>query len=441
MPHDHLVAVGASFKTASLALRERFAIGSDAASDTLHYLKEFAQEVLILSTCNRSEVYLVGSDVEQARYGAIGLFSARSGLSPSELASAVYVLTEEAAVRHLLEVAAGMDSLVPGEHEILAQVRKAGQIAQENKSLGPILARLCQSALRAGKRARAETAIGRHPASVSLAAVRLAQGVCGPLNEKTALVLGAGKTASLVAQALKDQKIGCVLSASRTFAKAQDLARRVDGQAWPMRAVSDLLPRVDLLFSCTSAPDVVLTAAQVAAAQAQRKGRPLLLVDLAVPRDIDPQTRELLGVTLYDMDDLRAICNQNQDTRRRALADVEAIVREEAEDFCVWWQERDVTPTLVMLRSWAEAIRQGEMQKTLRKLPHLTQEEQQALHAMTEAIVNKMLHAPTRSVKAAGPVGAARVVHDIFGLPPVIGGLDGQVHDLLEFSSERVSHG
>ncbi|MBI2887249.1 MAG: glutamyl-tRNA reductase [Chloroflexi bacterium] len=438
MQRGHLILIGASYRTAPLAVRERLAINDDAAPEALRYLKEYASESLVLSTCNRTEIYLVGHDAEQTLYGAMNLFSTRGGRSFQRQELGLYVLTDDSAARHLMDVASGVDSLIPGEHEILSQVRRASRLAREAGSLGPVLSRLCQMALHAGKRARTETAIGQHPASVSLASVRLAQEVCGPLQGRAALVIGAGQTASLTAQALQSCRIGAIHAANRTLAKAQELAQRVGGQAWGLDAVEALLPQVDLVISCTSAPDLVLTVEQIAAAQMERDGRPLLLIDLALPRDIDPQARELRHVALYDLEDLESICERNQAARRRALADVEAIVRQESEAFMDWWESQETIRTVARLRVWAEALRQGELEKSLRKLAHLSPQERQAIGALTEALVHKLLHAPTVYLKSSDPREAERTAWEVFGLRPP---LSDQIHSLLEYKSEKISHG
>lgn len=439
MARSHLIAVGASFKTAPLAVRERLAIGMAAAPEALHGLREYAAEALILSTCNRTELYLVASDVKQALYGARHFFSARSGLPAEDLDDKVYGLADDAAALHFIEVAAGMDSLVPGEHEILAQVRLACQVAQETRTLGPVLSRLCQTALHAGKRARSETAIGRHAASVSLAAVRLAQEVLGTLHGRAALIVGAGKTANLVTQALRGQQLAQVHIASRRLDQAEELAARAGGQAWDMAALSQLLPTVDLLISCTSAADLVVTAPAVAEALRSRAARPLLLIDLAVPRDIDPQVRELPGVALYDIDDLRAICERNQAARKRALGQVGAIVQEEAEDFRSWWRARDASTSVALLRAWAEEVRKGEIAKTMGKLPHLAEGELQALDALTQAIIGKLLHRPTLYLKSRDGVHASQVIHDMFGITLPGSGLK-EMEEMV-FGGEGVKHG
>ncbi|MBI4499341.1 MAG: glutamyl-tRNA reductase [Chloroflexi bacterium] len=441
MPQSHLVALGVSFRTAPLGVRERLAIGTAEVPRVLHELRDYADEALVLSTCNRSEIYLVATEGEQALAGALGWFMERSGIAPEDLAGAVYRLTDGAAVHHLLEVAAGMDSLVPGEHEILAQIRGACQAAHEAGALGPVLERLGQAALRTGKRARSETAIGRHAASVSLAAVRLAQEALGSLQGRVALVLGAGKTANLVAQALRGKKLAGLHVVSRRLSGAQALAARVGAQPWEMAALPDLLPHADLVLSATSAPGTVLTASQVAAAHGQRAGRPLLLMDLAVPRDIDPQVRGLGDVALYDLDDLRVICERNKLVRIRALAQVGIIVQEEAASFSAWWQAREALSALALLRTRAETVRHAELARTLRKLPHLTAAEQHALDAMTHAIVNKLLHQPTLYLKACHGTAAAQVVKAVFGIAAVEAVPAQERYDLLAVRGERGNHG
>ncbi len=412
---DQLLLIGTSCKSAPLAIRERLAFPEEAVPDALAILRGCATEALLLSTCNRTEVYLVAADVREALEGALRLLAARSGLALADVRQACYELHDRDAARHLVEVATGVDSLVVGDHQILGQVGKACQVAQGAGTLGPVLSRLGQSAQRAGKRARTDTAIGRHAASVSLAAVRLAQEMLGPLGGRTALVIGAGKTSSLVGQALRAQKAREIHVASRTIEKARDLAARVGGQPWPLDAVAALLPGVDMLFSGTSAPGVVLTVPLIAEAQARRHGRRLLLIDHPVPRDIDPAVKQLPGVSLYDLDDLKAICERNQRARQEALDDVSAIVEEETEDFCSWWQSRESVRYVAMLRSWADSVRRQEVSKSVRRLS-LTAEERGAIEAMSEAIVSKLLHLPTMYIKTRGEDEAHQIVQEVYGL-------------------------
>ncbi len=410
-----LLLLGTSCRSAPLAIRERLVFPEEAVPEALADLRGCAREALLLSTCNRTEVYLVAEDVPGVLEGARRLLAARSGLTPADVQRACYERHGREAARHLVAVATGVDSLVVGDHQILGQVGRACQAAQGAGTLGPVLSRLGQSAQRAGKRARTDTAIGRHAASVSLAAVRLAQERLGPLGSRTALVVGAGKTASLVCQALRSQKAREIHVASRTVATARDLAARVGGQAWPLEAVAALLPGLDVIFSGTSAPGIVLTVPLIAEAQARRGGRPLLLIDLAVPRDIDPAVKQLAGVSLYDLDDLKAICERNQRARQEALAAVATIVEEETEDFCAWWQSRQSARCVAMLRSWADSVRRQEVSKSVRRLS-LTAEERGAIEAMSEAIVSKLLHLPTMYIKTRGESAAHQIVQEVYGL-------------------------
>lgn len=441
MHHNYVIVIGASHKTAPLAVRERLAINDDEAPAALHYLKECAAEAMILSTCNRTELYLVTTDVEKALNGVMGLLSARSGVPLQQQECGIYSYADDVAVCHFLEVAAGMDSLVPGEHEILTQIRRANSTAREHGALGPILERLCQVALHAGKRARTETSIGRHPASVSLAAARLAQEVFNGLRGRSALVVGAGQTARLTAQALRSCGIGTIHAINRTLAKAQEMAQQVGGQAWEMRALSLLLPRVDIVVSCTSASETILFMEDFVAAQSCRHSSPMLLIDLAVPRDIDPHAREVSGVTLYDLDDLQRICERNQAVRRQAIGQVEEIVQQEARGFQRWRQEREATRLVAALRESAEEMRSGEIAKSLKKLSHLSTTEQEAIEALTIALVNKLLHNPTVFLKTSDVLESTRVALTVFGLALPSEDSEIEVRDLLENEAERVGNG
>jgi glutamyl-tRNA reductase len=411
-----LVLVGISHHRAPVELRERVALDSAAAAALAATLAEDGGEAVCLSTCNRTEIYLVHADAAVAEARAEAALDGLSGLEAGALAPALYRLRDWAAALHVFRVAGGLDSLVPGEGEILGQVRAAYEAGRP----GPLLDRLFRQALHAGRKVRAETAIGESPSSVPAAAAALAQQVFGELEGRRVLVVGAGKTGEQAARNLASRGAAIALVANRTLEPAEELAQRFGAEAVPLERVPLELERVDVLVSSTSAPGIVLRRDAVAAALKPRRGRPLLLVDLAVPRDVDPAVHELDGCFLYDIDDLEAVVAESLSGRRREAARAEAVVAEEAERFRAWHASLDVVPAIASLRARAEEIRAGELARVEGRLSHLPESERKAIEALTAQIVSKLLHLPTIRMKEAAVTADgvlyADAVRHLFGL-------------------------
>ena len=408
-----LVLVGISHHRAPVELREQVALDSAAASALAAELAGDGAEAVCLSTCNRTEIYLAHPDALVAEERAEAALVA---LSDADVKPALYRLRDWAAALHVFRVAGGLDSLVPGEGEILGQVRAA----YEAGSTGPLLDKLFRQALHAGRKVRAETAIGESPSSVPAAAAALAQQVFGELDGRRVLVVGAGKVGEQAARNLASRGAAIALVANRTPEPAEELARRFGAEAVPLERVALELERVDVLVASTSAPGIVLRRDAVAAALKPRRGRPLLLVDLAVPRDIDSAVHELDGVFLYDIDDLEAVVAESLSGRRREAARAEAIVAEEAERFRAWHASLDVVPAIASLRARAEEIRAGELARVEGRLSHLPESERKAIEALTAQIVSKLLHLPTIRMKEAAVTADgvlyADAVRHLFGL-------------------------
>jgi len=392
-----LVLVGTSHHHAPVELREQVALDRDAAQELAARLAGEDREAVCLSTCNRTELYLVAADPEQAEQDAAGALVSLG----SEIEPALYRLQDRAAAHHLFRVAAGLDSLVPGEGEILGQVR----IAQETGTTGPVLDRVFRQALHAGRKVRAETAIGQSPASVSAAAAALAEQVFGSLEGRSILLLGAGKVSEQAARNLRSRGAEIALVANSKTERDR---------------IGEELARVDVVIASTNASGLVLDAATVAGVLRGRKGRQLLLIDLAVPRDLDPAIRELDGCYLYDIDDLEGIVTETLSLRRREAERAESIVAAEAEKFHEWHASLDVVPAIASLRAWAEEIREAELQKAEALLGKLDDSQRRAVEAVTAQIVNKLLHPPTVRMKqaaaAADGVLYADTVRHLFGL-------------------------
>jgi len=407
-----ITLVGVSHHGAAVELRERVALRHEEAKAVASQLASAAGEAVCLSTCNRTELYVAHDDDVPAEVPATSVLLERE----PDLANALYRLSDEAAALHLFRVAAGLDSLVPGEGEILGQVRAAFEAG----ATGPILDRLFRQALYAGRKARSQTAIGESPASVSAAAAALAQQVFGDLDGRRILLVGAGKVSEQAARNLISRGAEIAVVANRTLDRASELAERFRSAALPLERIEDELARADVVVSSTSSPDVVLHRDQVERALRARRGRPLFLIDLAVPRDLDPAINELDGCYLYDIDDLEAVVAESLGARRREAATAERIVAEEAEQFRTWQASLDVVPAIASLRARAEEIRQGELAKAEARLGDLSDAERRAVESVTAQIVNKLLHLPTIRMKeaaaAADGVVYADAVRHLFGL-------------------------
>jgi glutamyl-tRNA reductase len=403
-----LTLAGVSHHRAPIELRERVALDAEACRELVERLEG---EAVVLSTCNRTELYLVRDD--HAEELAVATLAELAGNRGDDLAAALYRLRDEAAALHLFRVAAGLDSLVPGEGEILGQVRGAFEAG----SAGPFLDKLFRQALHVGRRVRLETSINESPASVPSAAAALAQQVFDDLAGRRVLVLGAGKISEATARNLVSRGAEVPVVANRTLAHGEDLARRLGARALALDAVAGELERVDVVVSATSAAGHVLDREVVASALKARKGRPLLLVDLAVPRDLDPAINELDGCFLYDVDDLEAVVAETLSGRRGAAAQAERLVADEADRFREWQAALDVVPTIASLRALVEEIRDSEL---ARAGGGLSERERKRVESVTSQILAKLLHLPTIRMKeaaaAADGVVYADVVRHLFGL-------------------------
>jgi glutamyl-tRNA reductase len=404
-----LTLVGLSHQGTPVAVRERAFVPLPQAAELAATLAE-GGEAVCLSTCNRTELYLVGPEADVRALDALVTVS---GLPPDELRPVVYRLTDEAAALHLFRVAAGLDSLVPGEGEILGQVRSAFEAG----ATGPVLDRLFRQALHAGKKVRAETAIAESPASVSAAAAALVQQVFGQLDGCSVLLVGAGHVAELAARSLAARGARIAYVANRSPHRAAELAGRFGSDGIGIEAAAGVLGEVDVVVSSTGSPGRVLERADIDAALGSRKGRPLFLIDLAVPRDLDPAIHELDDCYLYDIDDLESVVASSLAGRRREAARAEAIVAEEAESFREWQASREVVPAIASLRAHAEEIRAAELERVRGRL---STSDQEVIESITARIVEKLLHLPTVRLKeaAAGADGGgyAQAVRHLFGL-------------------------
>jgi glutamyl-tRNA reductase len=414
-----IVVVGLNHETAPVGVREALAFPKERLPEALARVREEAGlgEAVILSTCNRVEVY--GRSAEES-LDAVSAFLARfHGREPAEIAPHLYRLEGEAAVRHAFRVAASLDSMVMGEPQILGQVKDAYEAAEKAGSLGSVLNALRNRSVAAAKRARTETAIGRNAVSVSHVAVELARKIFGDLRDRAVLLVGAGKMSEVAArQMVRDGARASVLG-GRTFERAEQLAAALGGRAAPFEALRGELARADIVISGTGAPGVVIQRADVEAAQAVRRGRPLFLIDIAVPRDVAEDAGKVKGVFLYDLDDVKQVAEANLRERKKEAHAAEAILEDEIREFLEWRRSLEVVPLLVELRRRADEIRKAEIDKARKRLGPLSPEQERALEAATAAIVNKLLHGPTVHLKEMAGNGQSEhvgFIRKLFGL-------------------------
>ena len=417
-----IVVFGVNHRTGPLSLLERVTIADDAIAKTVHGLmaRPNIREVVVLSTCNRTEVYAVAEKFHGAYGDLRDFFCDLGGFSPEELSPHVYSQHDDAAISHLFEVAAGLDSAVVGESEILGQVRSAWERSQHEGGSLSTLNLLFRHAIETGKRARTETSIGRHTASVSQAAVDMARENLGTVEGLTVLVVGAGDMGEGVTIAMADAGISEVLVTNRTIAKAQALADRVSGSVIEFYRLAETLTQADVVVTCTGAGTTVIDVEMVSKAMQQRASRPLFIVDIAVPRDVESDVAAIDGVTLLDLDNLRDWAARGQALRAAEAQAVRNIVAEELERFTLELTARQAAPLVALLHARAEVVRLAEIDRLQKKLSSLSDEQQQAVDALTKGIVAKLLH--DMSVRLKDDAGTPRgernsaAVRDLFDL-------------------------
>jgi glutamyl-tRNA reductase len=407
--------VGISHKTAPVAVREHFAFSPDELPPLLRRLGENHAGAAVLSTCNRTEIYLADTRRLGDPRAVAAMLSEIKGELPIEGAP-FFTLTGKEAARHLFRVAAGIESMVVGESEILGQVRAAFSASTAAGTHTPALSRLFHTAVRAGRKVRTQTSIGRYTVSVSSTAVALAKQTLGDLSGKTVLVVGAGEAGKLTAGNIAGSGIGRMLVTSRSAERTSDLAASLGGESVAFADRASAIAQADIVISSTSSQEFVIDRAAVEPAMAGRVGRPLILIDIAVPRDIDPRVRDVPGVHLYDIDELQSVAEKNLHLRKQEVAAAEKIIEDDADRFVDWLRTLEVVPTVAALRTNAEALRAAEVERTLGKM-NLSAAERKRVEAMTQALVKKLLHSPVTTLKSAGEgdryVEAARA---LFGL-------------------------
>ncbi len=396
----HLVLLGMNHKTAPLDIRERLQL---ACGGTDHPLAEVmrlgpVREALYLATCNRVELLARVSDSDQAIAGLKDFLFRQGNLECAQMERCLYLYRDLEAVRHLFRVTASLDSMVMGEPQILGQMKDAYREAVEQRATGALLNRLVHQAFRVAKRVRTETGIGGNAVSVSYAAVELAKKIFGSLKGKTILLIGAGEMSELAARHLLGNGAGRILIANRTLARAEHLAALFQGTAVAFERFPEALPEVDIVITSTGAPGIVLTAEMVAAALRRRRNRLLFLIDIAVPRDIDPAAGEIDNVYLYNIDHLQEVVDANLEARQTEAIKAEGLVMEEVAAFEGWFNSLKVVPTIVALRQKAEGILRGELERAS-WLGTMKDEDRSRVEGLARAVVNKILHDPTTGLK------------------------------------------
>ena len=408
---------GVNHSTTPIEIRERLAVSNDRLFDALSLLREYVSQGLILSTCNRIEAYSVVESSDSFQPG-IDFFKAWANISDADLSPYIYCYQNEAAVRHLFRVASGLDSMIIGEFEILGQVKNSLEEANKARMVEHPLRTLLHQALRVGRQVREETGISKNALSVSSVAVELAAKAIGDLTRCKALVIGTGEAGRLVAKALKERGIAQITATSRSYEKASALAKSLGGSSVDIGSLGQELTGCDIAISCTGAPHLILDLKTLENVMSARANQPLVIIDIAVPRDVDPAVGRLNSVFLYDIDDFTHISERNRKQRETETQKAMEIIESEVKRFTSRWQTMEVKPLISSLVGKAEAIRRAQLKMTLKKLRRLSTEEQQSLEAMTEAIVQKILHDPIQRLKkdAHGRDDYIRLVTELFQL-------------------------
>lgn len=405
----HIVATGLNHQTAPVELRERIAFSAARLPDALAKLcdRETICEAAILSTCNRAELYAATPEPAAAVADLVRFISEYHQVGVEQVETHLYRHTDDTAARHLFRVASGIDSMVLGEGEILSQVKQAHQHAAEAGTSRTFLNELFQRGLHIGKRARTETGIHRGAVSVSSVAVELACDVFGDLRGREVLVVGAGEMSAQTLKHLVAHGVATVVVANRTYERAAELAAANGGLAIRFDDFPQRLQSADIIVSASAAPHPILTVEKLRPHLAARRGRPLFVIDIAVPRDVEPEVAQLPNVYLFDVDDLQEVSDRSRHEREREVARVEALIEDETARFMSWLRSRGATPLVTALRSHAEALRDQETERYLRRLAHLSAEDQETVRQMMRALTNKLLHAPLTNIKriAAGRGG------------------------------------
>jgi len=407
--------LGLNHKTAPVELRECLAFSKE---ETIAALKAFQKspaisEAILISTCNRVEILIATDNKSNAVDDVKSFLQGFKKLPVSEFEKALYIHDDDDAIRHVFRVASSLDSMMVGEPQILGQIKEAYKTATINKTSGVLLNKLLHRTFFVAKRVRSETGIGDHAVSISYAAIELGKKIFGTLEGKKVLLIGAGEMAELAIEHLIRNRARDILIANRTFERGVKLAKKFKGKSIRFEEITDCLKIVDIIISSTDSQDFVVKRDQVKGVMRSRRNRPLFFIDIAVPRDIDPQINKITNSYIYDIDDLKDIVDENIESRQQEAVKGERIVDEAVIRFREWYENMDVVPTIVALRKKLDNIAQGETRKTLRSLQHLSDDDWKAINKMTNAMINKILHNPTLLLKSNGFHGNKSVYIDM----------------------------
>ncbi|MBS4022142.1 MAG: glutamyl-tRNA reductase [Dethiobacter sp.] len=396
-----ILVVGINHKTAPVALREKLSFTDSQLARSLAYCKECSDvgEAVILTTCNRTEIYAAGRENNSCLEKVMSMLAEIKEIDTAAIRPSLYQFTQQEAVEHLFKVTAGLDSMILGETQILGQVKEAYTKANDAGCVNTVFHALFRQAVTSAKRVQTETAINQNAASVSYAAVELAKKIFRRLDDRTVLVIGAGKMSELALRHLYDQGVKRVVVVNRTKSRADKLAACFGGFSEDYENRQEWLVKADIVISSTGAPHFVLKKEEIASAMRSRRGKPIFLIDIAVPRDIDPQVNSLENVYLYDIDDLQAVVSANMKEREQEAKKAQVILNEEITAFQVWFKTQEVVPLIAALRRKAEGIRQDELTHSLQKLSALSEKEKKYVDNLTRAIVNRILREPVLRIK------------------------------------------
>ncbi|MEA2382597.1 MAG: glutamyl-tRNA reductase [Solirubrobacteraceae bacterium] len=428
---SELISLGVSHKTAPVEVRERLALDESGAERLLRELTahDEVHEAVAISTCNRTELYLVAGDPVQAEADALARLATHAGIRPTALAHVVYTPRNCDAARQLYRVASGLESMIVGEAEVQGQVRRAYELALASGTTGPLTNRLFRAALEAGKRVRTQTGIGRSRVSVSTVAVELARQAVGDLAERSVIVIGAGETSERTAQALADQGVTTIFVANRHAGRARALADRFGGTVGSLDELPARLHDADIVVASTSSPQALIGAEELELVMQGRDRRPLVLIDIAVPRDIEPACGDLEGVALYDIDDLQAVVARNLEVRASERAGAEAVVEEEIQRFARWMAQLDVVPTIAALREHGAGIVDQVLAENSGRWESASPRDLARIEAVARSVMQRLLHEPTLRLKGgddnASVHGRQQLLRELFGLderPPAADG-------------------
>lgn len=425
---SELLTVGVSHRTAPVALRERLALPNDGAGHVLGELAAGAgsiHELVAISTCNRTEITVLADEAQAARTGLVEVLAHRGGVSTDDLEDVLFTLRDDQVPHHLFRVASGLDSMVVGEAEILGQVRRAHELAKAAGTSGPTLDRLFLDALSTGGRVRAETTIGHGAMSISSLAAQVAERELGDLSGRSVVIIGAGETAELAAAAFHQRGVAALFVANRRATRAMCLAARFEGGVAPLDRLPEMLATADIVVAATASPHPILHREAVAEVLPEREGRPLLLIDLAVPRDIEPSVGELEGVVRYDLDTFGKVVEHNQTVREAEAERAQRIVDDEQERFGQWMATRGVAPTIAAMHRQADDIVARVLTENAGRWETASTRDRARIEAVARAVATRILHEPTIRLRSLDPAAGHRrveILRELFGL-------DGEVED------------